>query len=147
MEPIEVFELRGYVIESLGGDADFSIFTTEIRSYAIQRASAPDAVFATEIRAYLVQTGNAAAGCTVNNSIGYAIVIDPLSKHIAENSESAIRSGNDGVVVARTDAYTILGADNSNGLHLKGTGGRARAPLKQPGVKVYKTTVYTIDTL
>ena len=54
MDPIEVFELSGYVVQAVTSPGE-SLFASELRLYVIQVTGSPDSAFASEMRMYAVE--------------------------------------------------------------------------------------------
>ena len=140
MDPIEIFELYGYVVQASSTNPEFAVNTTEMRGYVVQQARARDVLFATEVRAYMIDTGAPKTGVAVNKITGYIIGHDEQTTHL--HGENSSRAGlgyrRPGVFVADITATAIEPDPNSSAL-------KSGMTNRDPGLIHMATTVYTIE--
>jgi hypothetical protein len=144
MDPIEIFELTGYVVQAPANNAELAVYTTEIRPYVVQRARSADAVFASEIRAYMVQTGQPKSGVAVNTTTAYIIVRRGNDTADIHRGTDASRTRKPGTNVRKSTMIAVVGSDNAQGIHNRTPAGRPTL-YGGAGLAVVNSTMYTIE--
>lgn len=138
MDPIEIFELAGYVIDASASSPELSVFATEIRPYLVQQATAKNVVFGSEIRAYLIDSGKPKSGVALNTTSGYVIVQEALSGAIQKtNTDRSFTYRQPGVMLSVTEGYSIE--------HNPGSVSGPNMLYRNAGLVHKTTTMYTIE--
>lgn len=140
MDPIEIFELSGYVVQASAVNAELAVNATELRPYVVQKATAQNVEVVSELRLYAIQGGAPASGTAINSIVGYIVASDGTSVHLNENNtiRNGFRYRNAGVSLPSMSSYSI--EPDTNSLALKST-----VRLQNPGVKHLSTHVYTVE--
>lgn len=143
MDPIEIFEIHGYVVDASASSPATSAFLTEMRGYLVQRAQANNAIFTSEIRAYAILDGAPNSGIAINTSTVYIIAAEGLSPHY--NGNNTLQGGHKwnspGIVHRDTVMHSIEPDPLSRGF-----ANNTRAGLnREPGILLFDTIMYTIE--
>ena len=137
MDPIEIFELSGYVIDAFGNPEEW-VFLSAIDLYVVQRTASANKLFASEVRSYMIVDGPN-VGVAAKITSGYVITNDPKSNASAD-ATGAFRSQLPGASVAHSRLYTVGPSEQS--LAVRGDGATRH---NSAGILNMHSIMYTIE--
>lgn len=138
MDPIDLFELSGYVIDTYGNPDEWVFFASN-NTYVVQRATAVDRIFTPATRAYVIDGRTGGSGVVTNVTNAYLISQEPMTG-ATTTATSAARSRLLGTAVLHATSYEITLAENSYGMH-----GNGAIRYKSAGLANMHNTMYTIE--
>lgn len=142
MSTVEIFELRGYVLDSFG-NPDRWVFIAATSPYAIQRAQPVNTVYVGGLSGYSLHRGRPNVGVAITDATVYALTHGDKSQ-IHQQGSSSPKLRFDGVGSAKLGGYIVEPDSTSYGM---GATSLRNITYHNDGLAHFHTKMYTIEIL